>query len=266
MDEGGEEREIFAELLRKVGENYTKKELLTGFVGLKGVSYKGERVVVGRAVNGWTEKGWYPEQLREPDARLEITRAAFEASQGRDGRCPMSWVTCAWNKLLPIRWNIRRAKFWTVTRCLVGQLGIAEVGESDNWPSHIAWTNLYKVSPFCGGNPLTRLAYIREDLSAKLLIKERSQWNPARVLMMTDLNCAQPFLNLLNDTRMGAGVRVDLKETPQKRFVDAEGTLRLAGSDAPARVIVAKYPQVYPRAPFVEEVLRSFQEAANPGA
>jgi hypothetical protein len=63
MEARSEEQDIFTELLREVGENYTspRKELLTGFVGTEGVSSTGELVVVGRAVNGWTEKGWYPE-------------------------------------------------------------------------------------------------------------------------------------------------------------------------------------------------------------
>lgn len=135
-------------------------------------------------------------------------------------------------------------------RCVVEQLGLADVQNTD-WISHLAWTNLYKVSPFGGGNPSSRLCDVQFRFCTELLSKELNQWNPKRILMLTGIGWAKPFLDSLG---------VQLSTTPERAFVEAVGTVNLPGSARPTRLIVAKHPQGKQEAPFVDEIRMSLMQ------
>jgi hypothetical protein len=76
-----DQQELYAELLCAVGNNQLRlpKNLLTGFVGVKGGRSTGELVIIGRAVNGWGD-GWYPQEGCEMEKGAKSS-AKYSADQ-----------------------------------------------------------------------------------------------------------------------------------------------------------------------------------------
>lgn len=64
-------RNLFNNLERDTQGDLRKKEL-TAFYYYKGRNYNGELLVVGRAVNGWTEKSYRINQLKQQGVIREI--------------------------------------------------------------------------------------------------------------------------------------------------------------------------------------------------
>lgn len=256
MEAQKEQQELFANLLGIVGDNRSSLPTarLTGFVGMKGIRSTGELVIVGRSVNGWENPGWYPEEIYEQEVRLEITRRLFEESGGDGSHCPMSWVADAWYR--PQGWNAKRSAFWRVIRYVIGRLRIANV-DGEIWASHLAWTNLYKISPAYRGNPSSRLCHIQLELCKELLNLELKEFKPQRLLLLTGIGWARPFLDSWA-LRVSDSPNVCLTTTAPAKFVDAIGSLPLPRSDKLAKLVIARHPQGKPAMPFVEEVVRAF--------
>jgi hypothetical protein len=251
-----ERQELYEEMLRAVGNNHLNaigndrlpRELLTGFTGMQGNKSTGELVIVGRAANGWDDE-WYPEDLCKQEIRHKIVQKLFETSKGDTDHCPMTWLIEAWGRAAP-EYNSKRSAFWRVVRSIVEQLRIADVESgSDNWTSHLAWSNLYKISPFCGGNPSPRLRHLQFAFCGELLKRELKEWRPKRTLMLTDIEWAKKFLELLD---------INWTDTPEMKFVEAVGTFRFPGWDKPSQLVVAKHPQGKEQIPFVGEVCIAF--------
>ena len=106
----------------------------------------------------------------------------------------MTWVSECWGSRQG--YNTKKSAFWRVTRELVHRLGIADVGKKD-WPSHIAWSNLYKVSPDKGGNPTEALKEAQFPYCAKILAAEIRELKPRRVVFLTGWQWAKRFLGEL---------------------------------------------------------------------
>jgi hypothetical protein len=241
-------KQIFDELLSTIGSNHMSlpKELLTAFVGMRGSMSNGELVVVGRAVNGWAE-GRYAEGFGDAVGRSAIVDVMFNQSQIETQSCPMKWLAVAWSgpRDSGHPYNAKKSAFWQMVQAVaVEQLEIAKP-DDHQWTSHLGWTNLYKVSPFCGGNPSQPLRTLQLDPCRRLLKTELVQWHPKRILMLTGLDWAKPFLDSLN---------AHPTLTSQCRFVEAVGTFLLPGTHKPTKLIVAKHPQRKPRQEFVSEI------------
>ena len=73
------------------------------------------------------------------------------------------------------------------------QLWIAEHSSND-WSSHLVWSNLYKLSPRDGGNPSGRLQNIQLDGCRALFNLEVETYRPGRLLLLTGWDWAEPFL------------------------------------------------------------------------
>ena len=170
---------------------------LACFVGLKGEKFgeKGKFLVIGRAVNGW----WYSDKPED-----------WKALEKRNGRIEemfkdrhlMTWVTEQWGS--KDGYNTKRSAFWRVTRELVRRLGIADV-ENDEWPSHIAWSNLYKVSPDGGGNPTEMLKEAQFPGCAQILAAEIRELKPQTVVFLTGWKWAEKFLSALEAKQSVSG-------------------------------------------------------------
>lgn len=102
-------------------------------------------MVVGCAVNGWTE-GITPSQHGRPD---DIERHAnpVQDSVNGNGNCPMGWVTEDWR--IGQGYNTKRSAFWRCIRRVVQGLSIADV-ENAGRSLYLVWSNLSKVSPARG--------------------------------------------------------------------------------------------------------------------
>ena len=165
------EVECFKSMLLGVSKNYRprKKNLkLCGFMSMIGHLATGELMIVGRAVNGWGEKkdAWLVNQGKNEFDRHDIvmkTLRSVEIVENKE-QCPMLWVCDHWDPLRKSKgYNTNRSQFWKVIRDVVDCLQLADTQYKDreSWPSLLVWTNLYKVSPYCGGNPNSTLQAIR---------------------------------------------------------------------------------------------------------
>lgn len=233
------ERDLYASgVLAIVGQQAKRlpASAITGFLAMPGHAYAGELMVVGRAVNGWTG-GILPECLHDP---AEVTRYAMLVHQrvAGNGECPMGWVTAAWGA--SEGYNTKRSAFWRSIRRVVHHLGIADV-EGTSWSSHLVWSNLYKVSPADGGNPSNVLCEIQFPGCAKLLDLEFRTYRPSRVLFLTGVDWAGPFL-----------AAAELQQGRGFRYVKQFGLL------CNARCVIAVHPQGKPGAAWAREVATAF--------
>lgn len=211
---------------------------LTGFLGVKGASYAGELLVIGRAVNEWSLPV-VPGELAD-----ERTRRAYAASVERmvqgTGSCPMAWVIENWgNPRAP--YDPNRSAFWRVVRGVAMHKG----GEGAQWPSGLAWTNLYKVTSAAGGNPGGLLKRLQFNGCVELLQLELAERRPRVALFITGLDWAEPFIKALG----GKWTR------PEGEYVEATG--RVEDGPCAGSFVVAKHPRGRSEAVWVEEVRKA---------
>ena len=233
-----EQNEILSEkILRPVAEAHT----LCAFLALRGRRYRGELMVVGRAVNGWKEIS--PIEMSSPDRRRQFVNAAGSV---QNDQCPMQWVLDSWGN--ERGYNTARSAFWRVIKDVVHSC--AAETESD-WPSHLVWSNLYKVAPSEGGNPSGSLQQVQFEGCKALLKLEIESFTPARLLFLTGWAWAAPFL-----------AESDVSPTQHGTHVQATGHWPVG--ERQSRVVVASHPQGKPHREWVCEVLAAF--GATPAA
>ena len=249
------EAKVFAEkILEPVGEKaerhpdrrWTDKKL-AGFLAMQGNCYNGDLMVVGRAVNGWRRFA-FPRDLADQSFRKEYASTVLKSVIGDRDQCPMNWVTK--KNVIAI------SAFWRVIRMAIGGLS-SQTLTKDNWPprlrecwpSHLVWSNLYKLSPWEGGNPGGRLRSIQFAGCRDLLQLELNLYRPRRLLLLTGEGWAAPFLEALSPNDVG----ID-----GFRYVERAGWLALA-DEGQAYFVVAPHPQGKPERPLTMEVLQAFQ-------
>jgi hypothetical protein len=122
---------------------------------------------VGKAVNGWVTDDKNVDDLFDKDNADRI----FERKD------QMKWV----NELSGNTkgYNTNKSAFWRVISL------VTNTYHPEKWYSHIAWTNLYKVAPFDGGNPNGRLQNQQKKHCINLLQSEIDTLSPAYVIMLT---------------------------------------------------------------------------------
>jgi hypothetical protein len=210
---------------------------LTPFWPISGARYDSELLVIGRAVNGWVGD-WTVRQLRDPSFRLAVVASLRDDAEPVE-RDRMGWVTDLWGATSG--YSTRRSAFWRVLRRLSsGDQPLAD------WPSRLAWTNLYKVSPAAGWNPGADLQRAQRESAIELLKMEIEALAPRRVLALTG--------NWIRSFTPGLDLRLD----PREGFVEATGQ----GQGVPW--VVAKHPMTKPEDRFVADVRRAFTDLGMP--
>ena len=238
------ERELFSSMvLSAIGQHAARLAPIdiTGFLAMAGHAYDHNLMVVGRAVNGWTEA--ISLNLLGRPAEVKRYAKIVQESVNGNGECPMRWVTSGWSA--SEGYNTKRSAFWRCIRGVVQHLGFADVERTD-WPSHLVWSNLYKVSPASGGNPNNALCKIQLPGCAELFNLELRTYRPCRVLFLTGADWAAPFLT--------AGT---LQESAGLRYVKQFG-LSTIGEGHDVRCVVAVHPQGKPESEWVHEVVTVF--------
>jgi hypothetical protein len=128
MDEAREkEIQQLAVMLSAITTQVTTKNV-TGFLSMIGSEYSGQLMVVGRAVNGWTE-AWVPDNHCTDARRLAYAREVCKSVTKIGRECPMSWVTEHWG--CTEDYNTCRSAFWRVIRAVVSRLRIAHVDDNE---------------------------------------------------------------------------------------------------------------------------------------
>ena len=238
-----EHRILEKKILRPVSEaaNQLPKEKVVGFMATKGNLYNRKLMVVGRAVNGWTDDTILPSQLTEPDKRRRyskiVKRNSSKGNFSEDAKaCPMKWVQDYWQN--PEGYRTIDSAFWRVIRQVMEGLEIAS--ENDPWSTYLVWSNLYKVAPAKGGNPGNGLCHVQLRGCKSLFDTELNIYRPSRVLLLAGWDWAKDF------------VKSDCRKHNNAGFVEATGRRRRT------RIVVAKHPQGKREAEWVTDVLAAF--------
>ncbi len=250
----GELSDIFVNnVLAEVGRSATQiRELLCGFLPMQGHAFQDRRslMVVGRAANGW-DKPIEAKLLADVEQRRNFAEAVTRSVTG-DGKCPMTWVTGRWE--VKSGYNTRKSAFWRVVRAVTGRLDIAHE-EPSSWPSRLVWSNLYKVSPFCGGNPTGVLKDAQHSGCVRLLQKEFETFRPHKILFLTGWDWAEPFLSPKNNN----GWTFEPVHPATAERVQRVGWLR--SSNHATQCVVACHPQGRTDEETVREIADAFQRA-----
>ena len=217
---------------------------------MAGCLYARTLMVVGRAVNGWTD-GVLPQHLAA-STHAECYSCDVLDSVNGDGQCPMRWVTDRWGNANG--YSTRRSAFWRAIRGVVARLEIADV-EQDSWPSHLVWSNLYKIAPVEGGNPGATLCRIQLDGCRELFDLELTTYRPSRLLLLTGGEWASPFLSDFD----GAP-----RDVAGFSHVKGFGILTIVPGKEAIRYVVAAHPQGKPGDPWVAEVCSAFNRSVSP--
>jgi hypothetical protein len=144
------------------------------------------------------------------------------------------------------KYNPNRSAFWRVVKSIVDVLEIADV-EKDIWSSHIVWSNLYKLAPEKGGNPSESFCKKQFSGCLSLLKYEFEHYLPKRLLFLTGLNWAEPFLKGLSYNQ--------IKNKPG--LVKQIGKIQLESHIIDC--VIASHPQGKPEKEWVNEVVSNFR-------
>ena len=224
-------------------------QAVSGFLSMQGRLYNNELMVVGRATNRWEDgEGRKPSELSAPDTAKLYAKSVFDVSQGSNS-CPMQWVANQWGATrISGYYNSKTSAFWRVSHKLLGELGIVE-SDDKNWSSHLVWSNLYKVAPSSGGNPGKKLCDIQFDECVRLLQQELSTYRPKRLLLLTGLDWAEPFLRDIEKPSLSS---------PNFKYVEAYAQKYLSDGGT-TKIVVAAHPQGKKESDWVKEVFDAFK-------
>ena len=238
----------------KRADGRIREKQVCAFFPLRGKKYSHDLMIVGRATNGWLDKQHKAEKTNDSSAVqlgdvskrqtfLDVIRAESLSDD------PMFWVLEEWNGKDYQAW---RSAFWRVAKKSLLSLNSHDALDSD-WPSHLIWSNLYKVGPEKGGNPGVLMRRAQEDWCVEMLKHEIEIFEPKKILFMTgNKGWAEFFFDKMEF--------VDSKLLCSQ-LVERSGYFRLSDSDNP-KVVVVPHPQGKPEMEMVEQVLDRFKSLA----
>ena len=184
-----QERLLAERILAPIGDQGEPFPELCGFLAAKGCMYRGDLMVVGRALNGWFTCA-RSERFANPAFRREFVQQIHP-----NGECPTEWAQRQWGPGYP--YNTRRSAFWRVVRRITEGLNVTDPGSGD-WPCQLVWSNIYKVSPAVGRNPNKRLRKVQFHGCKDLFQIELKTYCPKRLVLLTGWRgWAEPVLGQL---------------------------------------------------------------------
>lgn len=234
------------------GPNYT----LTGFLPMRGDLYEtGGLMVVGRATNDWrTHRSW--NCLGSDESRKEYTQEVVRENSDCEGKCPMIWVKELWgntkySKKYCSCYNTKISAFWRVIQKVTSYISITE--DESNFSSWLVWSNLYKLSP-TSGNPGARLQHLQREGCKSSFKREIDVFRPGRLLLLTGLSWAEPFLEELC---------IDSEDDDDLEHVERKGRLHYPEGNS-ASLVVAKHPQGKKEDIWIDQVVKAFSMTGAP--
>jgi hypothetical protein len=166
----------------------------------------------------------------------------------------MRWVTDLWgtqkDSIRSAEYNTAGSPFWRAVKGIAARLNVADVKEA-SWPSHLAWTNLYKIAPSDAGNPRNRLCDAQFNACASLLKAEFQIYRPKKVVFLTGKDWADAFWARISPLHPLTAADSGL--------VEATGSLDLFSQRI--RVVIAKHPQGKNEEEWVRCVAAAFGKA-----
>ncbi|MDR1904090.1 MAG: hypothetical protein LBQ88_17605 [Treponema sp.] len=122
---------------------------------------------IGKSVNGWVNNARDVEELFDPHNPDRIVNRDDE----------IVWVEDAAET--SSGYNTNRSAYWRVIKKVT-----QDFYGKDDWYNHIAWTNLYKISPWAG-NPSGTLRQMQEAVCVKILNEEIKTLKPDVVIFLS---------------------------------------------------------------------------------
>lgn len=197
-------------------------------------------LIVGRAPHGW-HTSFNPQQLRRRADVLRVVDRALEEVDASSG-CPMRWVADQFGVSKRGVFNTKSSSFWRLGRLVALDTCCVQRNFDLTWSSHLMWTNLYKVAPFAGRNPSTRLSSAIHDGSVAVFAEELRRWRPRVIVFATGWNWAEVFVTQLASTNSITVCR-------QRRYLQAHGRLSCG-----SQFVVVRHPERKPLARIMEAV------------
>lgn len=161
---------IILPIYKKLLEENSFKDICT-FSFQWGINYPFDQdaglLFVGKAVNGWITDETDVKKLFDPENPERIF-----ARQDQ-----MEWVNDHSGNSKG--YNTRKSAFWRLIR------KVSETFYQEKWYSSIAWSNLYKIAPWKGGNPNGTLQNIQRKYCFEILKKEIEILSPKYVVFLT---------------------------------------------------------------------------------
>lgn len=177
--------ESFKQSLMPLYDELTKKVYSQYFCVQWGKNYPTENhdgiLFVGRATNGWVSNTNDVNLLfGEPDA----TNTIFNRKDQLE-----------WKENSPKGHKSNYSPFWQFVKNVTQQHFKCKNG----WTSHIAWSNLYKVSPIGEGNPNEQMKKEQLDVCKQILKMEIEILSPKFVVIPTGEDWYSKFIKYLNN-------------------------------------------------------------------
>jgi len=182
---------------------------------------------VGKSVNGWVTSGRTVEELFDPRNPDRIVNRSDQ----------MEWVKDLEGSQ---GYNTKKSAFWRTAKGVASAL----FGEAA-WYQHVAWTNLYKVSPIVG-NP-------------SLSLRKR-QLETCRTILELEIRALEPSVMVFLTSGWEAPL---LERTPWENrggHTLSWGHCQLTYADAAGRLVIhSLHPERKPEAGHVEAILKAIR-------
>lgn len=241
-------KDYYEKLIREIKESHNNEEKIAGLAPLVGSNYTSSRsklLVCGRAVNGWKSL-----DLSRSDADIYEMMCNIHPEDRVHG-CELNWIKRSrlnWDNNIKNGYNYRKSSFWNGTRDVLKALEGGSEMAKKNWPSLLAWSNIYKISPAKTGNPNNELRRIQIPQCKVILQKEIELLQPKNILFITG-DWGKNILHSL-------GIWPDYKS---KNIVLFANTVTfLWKNKLTANVVVVIRPERQKRNKWVKDVISSF--------
>ena len=228
---------------------------LSHFAGMKGDKYDQQKtrlLIVGRAVNGWSQQN--------------TTSADAFAADAAEQMCNrFRWVIWDDGALRNDYWDhgdyywLNDSPFWRTGKriwmCISNHLDFAD-RPKDRWVDYIAWTNLYKIAPKDTGNPTVTMINRQLDACKKILKAEIAYFQPTHILFVTGYEWwFDRFRDLFDAEFCRFGRNAYRGEKKNNDFAEASGVTAEG-----IKLVVACRPEFRDENLYVNDVIRAFAE------
>lgn len=123
---------------------------------------------IGKAVNGWITND------QDVDSLFSNENSEKRIFNRED---QIEWVNKSFGNKKG--YNTKKSAFWRVIRKVSSEL------YADNWYQKIAWSNLYKIAPWNGGNPGLKMREKQRPYCLEILKTEIKILRPEYIIMLT---------------------------------------------------------------------------------
>lgn len=246
--------------IRRCCKNSIQFEKLSHFVSMKGTQFDTSDVrlfVVGRAANGWKSLECKTAQMFGDEADQEFSKVGFQWIEGiEDNFQSLHNKPKAGEK----PYYLSSSPFWRVVSNI--WCGLSNSNNRGEFINHIAWSNLYKISPEKGGNPTDKMCGWQFKACYKILEAEIKAYRPTHILMITDYKRwfapqnDYSFKGLFDDPKP-LGSNYENKDI----FVEGTAKFELGGRMIP--VVITCRPEGRNEGKFVKEVLDFLRDDRN---